>query len=169
MILLRYATASQEVPLGYYLDNLDGDTPETGLTIANTAIKLWKRGGSSILAKSAGGATHMADGVYYTTLNEDDTDTLGPLVIFSHVSGALTVKVTCCVLPPDIYDAIVDDVGVVAGVTVVEALRRIGMVSSSNITNAETLDNPISHDWALSAQTATWIVDQYGNRTATFN
>lgn len=39
-IYLRQSTASQEVPLGYFLDSTDGNTEKTGLTIANTDIKI---------------------------------------------------------------------------------------------------------------------------------
>lgn len=33
MIFLKQSTASQEVPLGYFVDSTDGNTEETGLTI----------------------------------------------------------------------------------------------------------------------------------------
>ena len=41
---LRQSTASQEIPLGYFVDSTDGNTEKTGLTIANTDIKIWKTG-----------------------------------------------------------------------------------------------------------------------------
>lgn len=105
MIELRQSTAGQEVPLGYFLDSEDGDTAETGLTIANTDIKLWKWGATSLANKNSGGATHMAGGVYYAVLDATDTDTLGPLVLFVHVSGALTVRLECAVLPANVWDS----------------------------------------------------------------
>lgn len=103
-IFLRQSTASQEIPLGYFLDSTDGDTAETGLTIANTDIKIWKTGATTLASKNSGGATHIAGGVYYCTLDATDTDTIGPLVIFVHVSGALSVRVECCVLDENVYD-----------------------------------------------------------------
>jgi hypothetical protein len=43
MIPLKYGTASQEIPVGPFLDDTDGKTAETGLTISNTDIKIWKK------------------------------------------------------------------------------------------------------------------------------
>lgn len=107
MIPLKQSTASQEVPLGYFLDSTDGNTEETALTIANTDIKLWKAGATSLANKNSGGATHMANGLYYAVLDATDTDTLGPLVIFVHVAGALPIRLECQVLPANVYEALV--------------------------------------------------------------
>ena len=105
-IPLKYATASQEIPLGFFLDSEDGNTEETGLTISNTDIWLWKAGATSMANKNSGGATHMQNGLYYCTLDATDTDTYGPLVIFIHESGALPVRVECVVMEADAYDAL---------------------------------------------------------------
>lgn len=107
MIPLKLATASQEVPLGYFLDSTDGNTEETALTIANTDIKLWKAGATSLANKNSGGATHMANGLYYAVLDATDTDTVGPLVLFVHVAGALPIRLECQVLPANVYEAMV--------------------------------------------------------------
>lgn len=107
MIYLRQSTASQEIPLGSFVDSGDGNTQETSLTIASTDIKLWKAGASSEVAKNSGGATHMANGRYVATLDETDTNTLGSLTVFVHVSGALAVKQECVVLPAFVYDALI--------------------------------------------------------------
>ena len=106
-IYLRYNTASQEIPLGYFVDSTDGDTEETGLTIANTDIKLWKTGATTLASKNSGGATHISNGVYYATLDATDTNTIGSMVIFVHVSGALTVRLECVVLSTQVYDSII--------------------------------------------------------------
>lgn len=103
---LRYATASQEVPLGPFADSTDGDSNETGLTIANTDIKIWKTGATSEVSKNSGGATHIASGRYYTALDATDTNTLGPMRVSCHVSGALNVWLDCCVYPAAVYDAL---------------------------------------------------------------
>lgn len=104
MIHLRQSTASQEIPLGYFVDSTDGNTEETGLTIANTDIKIWKTGATTLANKNSGGATHISNGIYYAVLDATDTDTIGPLRVFVHVSGALPVKVDCTVLDEAIYD-----------------------------------------------------------------
>jgi hypothetical protein len=106
-IPLRYDTASQEIPLGYFLDSGDGNTEETGLTIANTDIKLWKSGATTLANKNSGGATHISNGIYYCILDATDTNTLGPMVIFVHESGALPVRVECCVYGVNVYDSLV--------------------------------------------------------------
>lgn len=106
-IYLKQSTASQEVPLGYFVDSTDGNTEETGLTIANTDIKLWKTGATTLANKNSGGATHISNGIYYAVLDATDTDTLGPLVIFVHVTGALTVRLECVVLAANVYDSLI--------------------------------------------------------------
>lgn len=106
-IYLKQSTASQEVPLGYFVDSTDGNTEETGLTIANTDIKLWKTGATTLANKNSGGATHISNGIYYAVLDATDTDTLGPLVIFVHVAGALTVRLECVVLAANVYDSLI--------------------------------------------------------------
>jgi hypothetical protein len=104
-IKLRQSTANQVIPLGVFLDNSDGFTPKTELTISNTDIKLWKAGATSLANKESGGATHMDGGVYRATLSANDTSDDGPLVMFVHVLDALPVRVECEVLPAALYDA----------------------------------------------------------------
>jgi hypothetical protein len=104
---LRYNTASQQIPLGPFLDDTDGKTQEIALTIANTDIKLWKNGGLAEVNKNSGGATHMANGRYYTVLDATDTNTYGKLEINVHVTGALPVRREFMVLPQNVYDALV--------------------------------------------------------------
>lgn len=107
MIYLRGNTASQEVPLGPFLDSTDGNTQETALTIANTDIKIWKTGATTLANKNSGGATHISNGIYYAVLDATDTNTYGSLKIFVHVSGALACVLECIVLPEPIYDSFV--------------------------------------------------------------
>ena len=61
MNILRQSTASQDVIIGAFIDDTDFKTPETGLTIANTDIKLMKDGAASV-NKNSGGATHRIKG-----------------------------------------------------------------------------------------------------------
>lgn len=105
MIELRQSTAGQEIPLGHFLDSTDGNTEETGLTIANTDIKLWKFGATTLANKNSGGGTHISNGIFYCVLDATDSDTLGGLVVFVHVAGALAVRVECAVLPANIWDS----------------------------------------------------------------
>lgn len=139
MIFLKQSTASQEVPLGYFVDSTDGNTEETALTIANTDIKLWKTGATTLANKNSGGATAISNGIYYAVLDATDTDTLGPLVIFVHVTGALTVRLECCVLAANVYDSLIGatdklDVNTaeIAGANVSTSTAQIGV----NVVNA---------------------------------
>src|SRR4051812_23496372 len=97
-IPLRQSTASQEVLIGPFLDDTDGKTAKTGLTIANTDIRIWTAGATSEVSKNSGGATHIAAGRYYTVLNATDTATLGAMEINVHVATALPVRRECVVL-----------------------------------------------------------------------
>ena len=106
MIPLLQSTAGQEIPLGYFLDSTNGDTEETGLTIANTDIKLWKNGATTLANKNSGGATHISNGIYYCVLDATDTNTLGGMVVFVHVSGALSVKVECEVMATNAFNTL---------------------------------------------------------------
>ena len=103
---LRQSTASQEISLGPFLDTIDGDTEEDGLTIANTDIKIRKHGGTTLINKNSGGATVISQGIYQTTLDATDTDTAGQLEIYVHVTGALYVKSTYMVLTATAFDAL---------------------------------------------------------------
>lgn len=106
MIFLRQSTASQEVPLGRFVDSTDGNTEKTALTIANTDIKIWKTGATTLASKNSGGATHIANGEYYAVFDATDTDTIGPMKIGIHVAGALYVQVWATVLDEAVYDAL---------------------------------------------------------------
>lgn len=106
-IRLKQSTASQEFPLGPFLDSTDGVTPETALSIANTDIKLWKMGATSLANKNSGGATHISGGIYHATLDATDTDTLGAMIAFVSVSGALPIKVEFEIVSANVYDALI--------------------------------------------------------------
>ena len=73
-------TASQTFLIGPFLDATDGVTAETGLTIANTDIRLSKAGGN-MAAKNSGGGTHDEEGLYQITINATDSNTEGTLQI----------------------------------------------------------------------------------------
>lgn len=107
MQYLRYNTDSQEVVFGIFVDSTDGNTEETGLTIANTDIKIWKTGATTLANKNSGGATHISNGIYYAVFDSTDTNTLGSGKAFIHVSGALYQVLEFCVLPQKVYDSMI--------------------------------------------------------------
>ena len=102
MIFLKQSTASQAVLLGPYIDDTDGKTAETGLTIANTDIRLSAAGGN-MFAKTSGGGTHDEAGWYTITLDATDTAAIGSLQISSDVAGALPVFMECMVVEEDVF------------------------------------------------------------------
>jgi hypothetical protein len=107
MIYLKQSTASQEILLGPFVDSTDGVTAETGLTIANTDIKIHKAGATTLASKNSGGATHISNGNYYAVLDATDTDTLGSGCVIVQVSGALAVRVDICVLAANVFDSLI--------------------------------------------------------------
>lgn len=169
MLYLRQSTASQEVPLGYFVDSTDGNTEETALTIANTDIKIWKTGATTLANKNSGGATHISNGVYYAVLDATDTDTLGPLVVFVHVTGALAVRLECCVLDEPVYDAMVAntdnwDVNVVQWLGTAAATPTVAGVPEVDLTHVAGA--AVS---AASAQLGVNVVQLSGDATAADN
>lgn len=106
MLFLKQSTASQTVLIGPFVDDTDGATAETGLTIANTDIRLSKNGGN-LGAKNSGGGTHDEAGWYQITLDATDSDTVGKLQLHVKVAGALMVHHEFMVLEEAIYDALI--------------------------------------------------------------
>lgn len=104
MWYFRQSTASQEMPLGPFLDTADGFTPMTALTIANTDIKIQKFGSTTQASKNSGGATHIANGNYYAVFDATDTDTVGSGRVSCYMSGALPVWLDFIVLDEAVYD-----------------------------------------------------------------
>jgi len=101
--ILKQSTASQDIVIGAFIDDTDFKTAETGLTIANTDIKLMKDGATSV-DKNSGGGTHRINGFYSITLDATDTDTIGQLMISVKVAGALPVWLECQVLEETVFD-----------------------------------------------------------------
>lgn len=133
MIFLRQSTASQEIPLGRFVDSTNGNDEETGLTINNTDIKLWKTGATTLASKNSGGATHIANGEYYCVLDATDTDTIGPMKVAVHVAGALSVQVWCTVLDEAVYD-------VMFGTTAIATATNITAGTITTATNVTTVN-----------------------------
>ena len=105
MQYLRQSTASQSVLLGPFIDDTDGKTAETGLTIANTDIRLSANGGN-MAAKNSGGGTHDEAGWYTVTFDATDSATVGRLQVSVDVAGALPVFAEFQVLEEAVYDAL---------------------------------------------------------------
>jgi hypothetical protein len=79
------------IKIGPFLDDTDGKTAETGLTIAQADVRLSKNGGDFAQKTEATSCTHDELGYYDCPLDETDTDTVGRLQLVVSKSGALPV------------------------------------------------------------------------------
>jgi hypothetical protein len=104
MIPLKQSTPSQSRMMYSMVDDTDFITAESGLTIANTDIKLSKNGAAAV-NKNSGGATHIINGAYSVTFDATDTDTVGELYTSISVSGALVAEEKFWVYEEAIYAA----------------------------------------------------------------
>lgn len=100
--------SSLEVTLGPFVDSTDGFTPETGLTITPTDVRLNKNGGGWGAKNDSANASHEENGWYTCALDSTDTSTLGSLVIAVNESGALPVWREFVVVPANVYESLVN-------------------------------------------------------------
>lgn len=107
MRILKKSTATT-VLLGPFVDETDGKTAETGLTIAQADVLLWKEGGTTMAQKSeTTSCTHRSNGYYTCPLDTTDTGTNGILHVTVHKSGALPVKETFYVVHANTFDGMI--------------------------------------------------------------
>lgn len=104
-MFLRQATASQSRMVGQFIDDTDFKTAKTGLTIANTDVKLNVNGAAGV-NKNSGGGTHRNNGFYSLTFDATDTATVGELAGTIVVASALPVPFKFFVVEEAVYDAI---------------------------------------------------------------
>lgn len=107
MRLLKQSTATTLL-LGPFVDDKDGATAETALTISQSDVLLWKEGGTTAAQKNdATSCTHRSNGLYTCPVDATDTGTLGTLVVSVAESGALPVRLDYLVVPANVYDSFV--------------------------------------------------------------
>lgn len=107
MKLLKQSTATTLL-LGPFVDDADGKTAETSLTISQADVLLWKEGGTTLAQKNEStSCTHRSNGLYTCPLNTTDTNTLGILTVSVAESGALPVRHDYFVVPANVYDSLV--------------------------------------------------------------
>jgi hypothetical protein len=105
MIFLKQSTAYTPL-IGPFLDETDGKTAETALTIAQADVRLSKNGGNMAQKNEATSCTHDELGYYTCPLDTTDIGTLGKLQLMVHESGALPVWHDFMVLPANVYDSL---------------------------------------------------------------
>lgn len=106
---LRQSTAV-DIALGPFVDNTDGYTAETGLTISQADVRLKKNGGAWAQKNQSSSATHEENGWYEVSLDTTDTNTLGLLMVAVNETGALPVWREFMVVPANVYDSLVSNV-----------------------------------------------------------
>lgn len=119
MKILKQSTATT-VLLGPFVDETDGKTAETGLTISQADVLLWKEGGTTMAQKNeATSCTHRSNGYYTCPLNTTDTATPGVLHVTVHESGALPIKDTFYIVHANVFDSWLSNSSLGAKVNVV--------------------------------------------------
>jgi hypothetical protein len=101
---LKQSTAVT-LKIGPFLDETDGKTAETGLTIAQADVRLSKNGANIAQKNEATTCTHDELGIYGCPIDTTDTATLGRLQLFIHESGALPVWHEFMVVPANVWDS----------------------------------------------------------------
>tara|TARA_R110002012_G_scaffold213382_1_gene384495 strand:- start:384 stop:1358 length:975 start_codon:yes stop_codon:yes gene_type:complete len=91
---------------GPFVDDTDGKTAETGLTIEDSHVRVSKAGGNFVDKNESSNSAHDEAGFYVVVLDTTDTATVGELQIAAHISGALPVFKTFQVVEEAIYDAL---------------------------------------------------------------
>ena len=104
--LLRQSTAVN-IKLGPFVDEEDGVTPLTSLTISQADVRLAKNDGNWAQKSASGNASHEENGWYEISLSATDTNTLGTLIVAVNKSGALPVWREFQVVPANVYDSLV--------------------------------------------------------------
>ena len=102
---LKQSTATTII-LGPFVDETDGKTAETGLTISQADVRLSKNAGAYAQKNDSGSCSHMEIGHYSCALNTTDTNTLGRLRIAVHESGALPVWLDVEIVPANVWDSL---------------------------------------------------------------
>lgn len=105
MNILKQSTAV-DIIVGPFVDSTDGNTEETGLTIAQANVRLSKNGQTMAQKNDNTTCAHDANGMYNCELDATDTDTVGQLTVYIHVAGALAFRMDFQVIEEAIYDAL---------------------------------------------------------------
>lgn len=105
---LRQSTAAKVI-VGPFVDETDGYTAETGLTLGGMDdAELVKHGSGSVTDISSRTFTHVQGGNYALDLSTADTDTLGRLrIFFRDASVARPLAMDFMVVPAQVYDSMI--------------------------------------------------------------
>jgi hypothetical protein len=124
--------------MGPFLDDTDGKTAETGLTISQADVRLSKNGGNFAQKNESSSSSHDEIGYYIVVLDTTDTNTVGELLVAVHESGALPVFKTFQVVETDIYAAIFADSATLAA-SVASILEDTATTIPATIATVDTV------------------------------
>ena len=180
MQVLKQSTAI-EVKLGPFVDQTDGFTAETALTITSSEVLLAKNAGDWTAKTEATSLVHESNGFYRCLLDATDTGTLGMLMLQIAESGALPVWETFWVVTANVYDSLfstdllqVDSTQLlgtayatptVAGVPEVDVTHFVG--NSGSAGNMNTIWGNMPLVGTADSGTTTTLVDTALTQTAT--
>lgn len=100
------ADTAVTLKIGPFIDDTDGKTAETALTIAQADVRLSKNGGDIAQKTEATSCTHDELGIYGCPIDATDTNTEGRLQLWVHESGALPVWHEYMVVNANVYDSL---------------------------------------------------------------
>ena len=147
---------------GPFVDDTDGKTAETGLTIEDSHVRVSKAGGNFVDKNESSNSAHDEAGFYVVVLDTTDTNTVGELQIAAHISGALPVFKTFQVVEEAIYDALF--AGSANLITKVDAIDTV--VDAILVDTGTTLDGKLNTiDDFLDTEVAAILADTYELQT----
>ena len=129
---------------GPFVDDTDGKTAETGLTIEDSHVRVSKNGGNFIDKAETSNSAHDEAGFYVVVLNTTDTNTVGELQIACHISGALPVFKTFYVVEETIYDALF--AGSATGAFTGVSVNALTSAAITDIWSTDTLNEAYASD-----------------------
>ena len=155
MIIYAKQSTAKTIKIGKFLDDTDGKTAETGLTIAYTDVLLSKEGGILAAKSETSSCAHDAAGYYNCALNVTDLNTLGDLFITVHVSGALPVEKLIRVLPANVYDAMFSGTDILHADAVQVAGSGVSGVADFKADISNLVSDITTAVWAAGSRTLT--------------
>ena len=159
-LILRQSTAV-DVLIGPFVDESDGKTAETSLTIEDSDVRLSKEGQNMVPKNDDTNCAHDEIGYYNCELDATDTNTVGHLVLAVHESGALPVRHEFQVVEEAIYDTMYEG-GISDLETKIDAIDTV--VDAILVDTGTTLDTKLNNIQGATFSTSTDSLEALRNR-----
>ena len=145
--------------LGPFVDDTDGKTLETGLTIEDTDIYLSKNGGAFANPNDTANAAHSSNGYYTKQINGTDTGTLGILTVECHESGALPIRQDYQVVTANWWDTMCSTDQLDVNVTNIEGSDATDQINAACDTAFTDYDPPTKTEMDTAHSTTDGKID----------